>query len=142
MHQTSELLSAPLCTLLNHMELVPFLTLVCTALQNPSRSHGGCGRKGLSVGKQLCSQCEKRGRYPCELNPTISAATALRHHSAPSAPRCCSSVPTPSQERQNSPLVFGSSSFFSPPQRKTCQVCIFFPELFPLSNVKSICCTA
>lgn len=97
MHQTSELSSAPLCTLLNHMELVPFLTLVCTALHNLSHSHGGCSRKGLSLGKQAFSQCQKWGRYLCELNPTLSAATALRHRSEPSAVRCCSSVPTPSQ---------------------------------------------
>lgn len=103
---------------------------------------GGCDRKGLSLGKQLHST-PATGQLPLRINPAVSAATVLRHQSAPSALRCCSPVPFPSEERQNASLHFFSLLllFFLPHKEKLARSASFFPEPFPLSNAKSICRT-
>lgn len=104
-----------------------------TALQNTSCSPGTVKRRTQRI--QPCTRCQEWGFTP--------ANYSLQHQlHSPQAPTSApSSVLSPSEEKTKT-LHHFSFFFFSPPQRRTCQVCIFFPELFPLSDVKSICQTA
>ena len=109
-------------SLLNHTEPMQFLVLVCTALQNPSRGPAagrrwGCDRQGLPLGKQACAQCQKWGGHLCELNPVMPAATVLRHQSLPLALRCWFSVPSPSEDTQNSSPFLILLLFLSPTKK-------------------------
>lgn len=91
----------------------------CSSAQHSSTSCSLGIRKGGTLGAQSCTQCQQWDTHPWKSQPATSAA---RSSGTNQCPLLC---PLPIW-RKDRTLHHFSFFFFSPPQRRTCQVCIFF----------------